>query len=196
MKKVAVIGLGYVGLPLLCAIAKCRKYKVFGLDIDKDRIRMIEKKVCPIDDKTCQKDLLKVKLEVSADENILENSNFFIICVPTPVSKNYVPNYKPVEEASRSISKYLRKNDIVILESTVNPGTCEEIVSPILEKGTGLKVEKDFTLAHCPERINPGDSKWNVYNITRNIGSLPVKNVKKVADFYRSFIEADINEYI
>jgi len=194
MKKVAVIGLGYVGLPLLCAIAKSGKYEGCGFDIDKEKIKSIEKKVCPIDDKTCEKDLAKVKIRVSTDEEILKDSDIFIICVPTPVSKNYVPNYKPVEEASKIISEYLRENDIVILESTVNPGTCEEVIAPILEKGSGLKVGKDVTLAHCPERINPGDLKWNVYNIPRNIGSLPTKNVKEAADFYRSFIKADVNE--
>ncbi len=194
MKKVSVIGLGYVGLPLLCAISKSKKYKTCGYDISSDLVKKIQKKICPIEDDQCEKDLKNVKIDVSCNPKILDRSNYFIICVPTPVSKNYVPDYGPVESAAKMASKYLSKGGTIILESTVNPGTCEEVVLPIIEKASKLKGGKDFSLAHCPERINPGDAKWNVYNIPRNIGNLPSKKVKEVADFYRDFIRAEINE--
>jgi len=194
MKRVCVIGLGYVGLPLLCAISKSNKYETCGYDISSVLVKKLKQKECPIEDMQCSKDLKEIELEVSSNPRILKDSDYFIICVPTPVSKNYVPNYGPVESAAKAASKYLKKGGTVILESTVNPGTCEEVVMPIIEEISGLEGGKDFTLAHCPERINPGDPKWNVYNIPRNIGSFPKKNVKKVADFYRNFLEDDVNE--
>ena len=194
MKKVSVIGLGYVGLPLLCAIARSNKYEAFGYDISSNLVKKIQKRICPIEDEQCIEDVKKVQIEVSSDPDIMESSDYFIICVPTPVSKNYVPDYGPVESAAKIVSKYLNKGGTIILESTVNPGTCEEVVLPIIENISKLKGGKDFILAHCPERINPGDTKWNVYNIPRNVGTMPSKDVKKVADFYRDFIKAEINE--
>ena len=192
--KVTVIGLGYVGLPLLCAIAKSKKYIAVGFDLDKKKVEQIKKKICPIDDETCTTDLKKVELEVSMDEKILAGSDIFIICVPTPVYDNFKPNYGPVIGASKVIAKYLRDGNIIILESTVNPGTCEEVVMPVLSKISKVAKEGKYTLAHCPERINPGDPRWTVYNIPRNVGTFPESDVKKVADFYRNFIDTDINE--
>jgi len=194
MKKVSVIGLGYVGLPLLCAIAKSKKYEANGYDLSKEKISMISKKQCPIEDEICSKDLKTVKIQVSNDESILKNSDYFIICVPTPVLSDYTPDYTPVIEASKTVSKYLKKGCTVILESTVNPGTCEEVVYPILLKNKSKLKKGDFVLSHCPERINPGDPKWNVYNIPRNIGTDPSEKVHEVADFYRSFLKGEINE--
>jgi nucleotide sugar dehydrogenase len=193
MKKITIIGLGYVGLPLLCAIAKSKKYKVFGYDINKELISKVKRRICPIEDKICKSDLKRVNYQVSNNEDILKNSNYFIICVPTPIHKDFAPNYGPVENATRIIAKHLRKNSAVILESTVNPGTCEEVVLPILEKETNLKGGKDFVLAHCPERINPGDKKWNVYNIPRNVGALTLKSGREITRFYKSFLKAQIN---
>lgn len=193
-KKVAIIGLGYVGLPTMVAINKCGKYKVVGFDIDKNKIGKIKKGKDPISDEFVSTYLKDKKLEVSTNEKILKNSDIFIICVPTPVFDDYTPNYGPVKSATKLVGKYLNKNSQVVLESTVNPGTCEEILLPILEKESGLKANKDFNIAHCPERINPGDKKWNIYNIPRNIGSISKKWNKKIADFYRNFINAQINE--
>ncbi|MBN2016442.1 nucleotide sugar dehydrogenase [Candidatus Dojkabacteria bacterium] len=194
IKKISVIGLGYVGLPLLCAIARSRKYEAVGFDINKEKIKKIRERKCPIDDEVCAEDIKELDLKVSSEERMIKNSDVFIICVPTPVLDDYTPDYTPVKEASKTAAKYLRPSNIVVVESTINPGTCEEIVAPVIEEVSKLKVGKDITLAHCPERINPGDPKWNVYNIARNIGVYPGKDTKKVADFYRDFIKADINE--
>ena len=194
MKKVSVIGLGYVGLPLALAIVKSKKYIVVGYDISEKQVKKILEKECPITDEKAQEDLKELELHATTNEKEIEGSDYYIICVPTPVLDDYTPDYTPVINATTTISKYLKKGETVILESTVNPGTCEEILLPILEKGSGLKAGKDFNIAMCPERINPGDPKWSVYNIPRNIGSLIPSKTKEVAYFYRSFLEGNINE--
>ncbi len=192
--KVSVVGLGYVGLPLLCAIAKKSGDKSAGFDISESKVKDIRAGKCPVDDARCMEDLKTIDCNVSNDDSILQNSDVFIVCVPTPVFDDYTPDLKPVMNAVKQISKYLNKGNYLVIESTINPGVCDEVVIPIIEKGTGLKAGVDFDVAHCPERINPGDSKWNVYNIPRNIGSTRPEATKFLADFYRSFIDAEINE--
>ena len=192
MQKVSIIGLGYVGLPLALAIERSKKYKVIGFDISEEQVRKINSKECPVTDDIAEKDLKELNLCATTNSKDLMNTDIYIICVPTPVLEDYTPDYGPVISAGKTVSKYLKKGSTVILESTVNPGTCEEVLIPVLEEGSKLKAGKDFNIAMCPERINPGDPKWNVYNIARNIGSL--SNTKEVADFYRSFLDAEINE--
>jgi nucleotide sugar dehydrogenase len=195
IKKVGVIGLGYIGLPLFIAINKSNKYNTVGFDIDQEKINKLKTATSPIDDKIVKKFLDKNKVKISNNNKILKASDIFIVCVPTPVLDDYTPNYGPIISATKIAGKYLKKGGHFVLESTVNPGTCEEIVKPILEEVSGLKVGKDFNIAHCPERINPGDPKWNVYNIPRNIGSINKQHNKEIADFYRTFItDAKINE--
>ena len=193
MKKVSIIGLGYVGLPLALAIEKCKKYKVIGFDISKAQVEKINNRECPITDEKAEVDLKGVNLFATTDENEIDDSDYYIICVPTPVLDDYTPDYGPVVSASETIAKHLKEGSTVILESTVNPGTCEEIVLPVLEKESGMKSIIDFNIAMCPERINPGDPKWNVYNIPRNIGSLDSSRLEEVASFYEDFLEAEIN---
>lgn len=196
-QKVSVIGLGYVGLPLALALSKSGKYSVYGFDKDLSKIKSLIKGINPLkDDKSKFLDQHIKKVNYVDPKNIstLKSSRFFIITVPTPVSNLYEPDYSYVINACESIAPLLEKNCYVILESTVNPGTCDEIVVPTLEKISGLKAGKDFEVSHCPERVNPGDVKWNVTNIPRNVGSLTDKGNKQVAKFYRSFIKAPINE--
>lgn len=183
MKKnqIAIIGLGYVGLPLALAACRNKKYTIKGLDIDKNRIKSINKTKIP------------PNLEVSSSSEIIKNSQFIIICVPTPVKNISQPDLRPLKSATETTLEYLEKGQKIIIESTVNPGICEEIVLKILEK-SGLKGGLDFELSHCPERINPGDQKWTVENIPRNIGSLTTKGNTTIANFYRSFLKAPINE--
>jgi UDP-N-acetyl-D-glucosamine dehydrogenase len=192
-KKVSIIGLGYVGLPLACTISKSGKYDVHGLDINKKHVDQITKGICPIDDEQTSIDLKDTTIKVTTNQETIKESEFIIICVPTPVEKTKLPNLRPVRAAAKTAAKYLEKGQTIIIESTINPGVCEEIVLPILEE-SGLKGGIDFELSHCPERINPGDTKWNVSNIPRNIGSLTIEGNKKVADFYRSFLNAEVNE--
>ncbi len=179
--QIAVIGLGYVGLPLALAACKNKKYLVKGLDIDENKIAALKKSALPS------------TFEVSYSPEIIKNSEFIIICVPTPVKNISQPDLRPLKSATETVLKYLEKGQKIIVESTINPGICEEIVLKILEK-SGLKGGLDFELSHCPERINPGDTKWTVENIPRNIGSLTIDGNKIVANFYRSFLKAPINE--
>lgn len=194
-KKVVVVGLGYVGLPSLVAITQTGQYRAFGFDIDRKKVSQIKKGHSPITDSQVAKFLKNHPLNVSSSEKVLEDVDIFLVSVPTPVDNDHTPNYGPVESASKTIAKYLKKGAHFVLESTVNPGTCEEVVLPILEKGSGLKAGRDFNIAHCPERINPGDKKWTIQNINRNIGSINPKMSKDIANFYRSFVsQAQVNE--
>ena len=191
IKKVTVIWLWYVGFPLLCAISKSNKYETCGFEISEYKLNQIKNGISPIDDELSKEDLKVVKFEVSGNKQILENTDVFIICVPTPVDDSYIPDLRPIEWSIKMILPYIKKGSSVIIESTINPWVCEEIVLPILES-TWMKWWVDFELAHCPERINPGDSKWNVYNINRNIWALTVEWCTKLADFYRNFLDKDI----
>ncbi len=192
--KVAVLGLGYVGLPLALAIAKKTDVEVVGFDPNTEKVNKILQGICPIDDEVARYDLKDVKIKASDKEEIIDGSDIFFVCVPTPVLDDYTPDLRPLSKAIGSIGKYLRQKQIVVIESTVNPGVCEELVIPMLEQLSGLKCPKDFNVAHCPERINPGDPKWNVYNIPRNIGSSSPETTKFIAEFYRKIIDAEINE--
>lgn len=192
--KISIIGLGYVGLPLACAAAKKTSHEIVGYDVSKSKIEKIRQRICPIEDFQCEEDLQGITLNVSDDSAVLNGSDIYIVCVPTPVLDDYTPDFSFIKESVITIAKYLEKNRIVVIESTVNPGVCDEIVVPMLEEATGMKAGKDFDVAHCPERINPGDAKWNVYNIPRNIGSTGPGATRKAASFYREVVEAEINE--
>lgn len=124
----------------------------------------------------------------------MSTADIVIICVPTPVYENHMPNLKPVIGATEGIAPYLKKGHLVILESTVNPGVSESIVLPILEEKSGLKGGVDFYLAHCPERINPGDKKWNVENINRVVGSFENVGLGMAAAFYESILTGSVKK--
>lgn len=192
--KVGVIGLGYVGLPLAAAIQKKTDYQVVGFDLSEKKIEKIKNRICPIDDHQCEQDLKEITLQVSASDEILAGCDIFIICVPTPVLDDYTPDLQPVKNAVSTVAKHLQKGNYVVIESTINPGVCDEVVIPMLEEATHLIAGRDFDVAHCPERINPGDPHWNVYNIPRNIGSTRPESTRFLADFYRRFVDAEINE--
>ncbi len=194
IKKVSIIGLGYIGLPTYVALSKTKKYDVVGYDTDPTKIKSLSKRLSPVGDKDVQEYISKHSLKVSTQKNILRNSWVFIICVPTPIYDDYTPNYQFIENAIKTIAPYITRNCHVVLESTVNPGTCRELIMPLLKKYSRLKVGKDYNLAHCPERINPGDSTWNIYNIPRNIASVTKKFSKEIADFYKSFVRAGVVE--
>ncbi len=193
--KVAVVGLGYVGLPTLVAIARSGKFMAVGYTPSDKRVKQISAGHSPVEDADVVAYLQNHQVKVSNNPEILKNAQFFVICVPTPVSDDHTPDYGPVISAANLVAKYLTKGSHFILESTVNPGTCQEVVQPILESQSNLKAGRDFNLAHCPERINPGDSNWNIYNINRNVGSINKTLNKKVTAFYRLFIpKAKIHE--
>lgn len=190
-KTVAIIGLGYVGLPL-ALLADQKGYKVVGIDLNKEKVALITKKLVPFVDKKIEATIKRSKLTASTDFTVLAKADIVVICVPTPVDDCRKPNLEPVRNSCKQVAKYLKKGQLIILESTVNPGVCDEIVTPILEKGSKLKVGKDFQLAHCPERINPGDTKYDVGNIARVVGSNSSAGLDQAVAFYTSMIDAPI----
>lgn len=191
--KIVIVGLGYVGLPLAVAIAEVGKYEVLGVDVVAPKVKKINEKKSPFFDPELEERLKKIDLKATIDFNKAKDADYYIICVPTPVTDLFEPDLTPLKSASLSVSKVMKKGSRIVIESTINPGVCEEEVIPVIEEGSGLKVGKDFELAHCPERINPGDTRWSVYNIPRNIGASTRKGAEEIAEFYRTFIKAQIN---
>ena len=196
MNKIAIVGLGYVGLPLARLFAT--KYPVVGFDINQKRIEAL--KIGVDDTLEVEKELLEaVLVRTISNENGLfcssevkdiEACNYYIVTVPTPVDKNNKPDLTPLEKASETVGKVLKKNDIVIYESTVYPGATEEICVPILEEISGLKFNIDFFVGYSPERINPGDKEHTVEKILKvTAGSTPEIG-KKVDALYSSIIKA------
>ena len=162
--KISIIGLGYVGLPL--AIAFSKHFKVVGFDINQNRIKNLLKGI----DETQEVNLTLSKnnnLLFTYNDNQIKDSDIYIITVPTPIFKNKKPNLNNIKNASKTIAKYLSKNNIVIYESTVYPGATEEICIPLLTKYSKLIFNKDFFCGYSPERINPGDKKRTLSNITK-----------------------------
>ena len=191
-EKVVIIGLGYVGLPLACLSAK-KGFKTTGLDISRKIVGATNAGKSHIKDKELEKNVkaVKGKLTATTDASAIKNADFVVVCVPTPVDEQHLPDLKPLESACRSVAANLSKGTVVIIESTIYPGTIEEIVKPILES-SGLKSEKDFYLVHCPERIDPGNKKWHLENIPRVIGGLSDAGTKKAMKFYSKIISAQI----
>jgi UDP-N-acetyl-D-glucosamine dehydrogenase len=194
INSVCVIGLGYVGLPMavLCA---SKGYQTYGLDVNKEIVDKTNAGDIHVDDVWAKNNIRNTKdtLSATTDPSVIGKSDVVIVCVPTPIDENYHPNLDFVKNAAESISKHLKKGHIIIVESTVFPGTTNEIVQPLLDR-SGLKSGEDFVLAYCPERIDPGNKKWNVSNIPRVIGAIPKEETKNIADFYRSIIDAEIVE--
>src|SRR3989338_9802325 len=190
-EHIAVIGLGYVGLPL-ALLASRKGHTVVGVDIDVKKVELLNARATPFADEEITEQLKNSSLEATMDFSRIKDVGVIIICVPTPVYENHLPNLEPVQNACKSIASHLQKGQLVILESTVNPGVCESIILPILEKGSELQCGKDFYLAHCPERINPGDKKWNVENIPRVVGGFDEVSLQKAIAFYATIISAEI----
>lgn len=194
-KKVAVIGLGYVGLPLAALCAK-KGYRVVGLDTNRGIVELLGQGKSHIKDKTVEQLLADAlaanNFNATTDIDKIAQCNIYLICVPTPVDDNNEPDLGPLESACRVVGPYLKKNDLLVVESTVFPGTCEQVVAPLLEEISGLNSTEDFYLAHCPERINPGDLFWTSENIPRVVGATSVAGVAIAAEFYASILGGEI----
>lgn len=194
--KIAIIGLGYVGLPLARLFAT--KYPVIGYDVNKQRINDLHQGIDYT--KEVEPNSLKEGLKNNNDDetglfltntiNEITACNIYIITVPTPVDKNKSPNLKSLKLASEMIGRILKKEDIVIYESTVYPGLTEDICVPILEKESKLIYNSDFFVGYSPERINPGDKEHSLKKILKVTSGSTKKSAKKVDDLYKSVIEA------
>ena len=186
--KIAIIGLGYVGLPL--AVEFSKKYEVLGFDINSERINQLKNGF----DKTCEIDnsILESldQLEFSDFQEKLINYNVFIVTVPTPIDKFKVPDLKPLISATTLVAKYLKKGDVVIFESTVYPGCTEEDCVPILELYSGLKYNEDFSCGYSPERINPGDKINTLTKIKKVTSGSNLIAADYVDNLYSSIISA------
>jgi UDP-N-acetyl-D-galactosamine dehydrogenase len=192
--KIAVIGLGYVGLPLAVEFAK--KYKVTGFDINLSRIDELNSGY----DRTMEIGNEELKIVLEKKEGIglyltdkleaIRECNTFIVTVPTPVDDNNRPDFTPLIKASQSVGKVLKKMDIVIYESTVYPGATEEVCVPILEEVAGLKFNADFFVGYSPERINPGDKEHTVANILKVTSGSTPEIAEKIDQLYKSIITA------
>jgi UDP-N-acetyl-D-glucosamine dehydrogenase len=188
--KIAVVGLGYVGLPLALEFAK-KGFGVSGIEIDKDRLRHIKKKKSYITDVT-SKELKQVlssgKFKAYQDFSVLKETDVIIICVPTPLKRKYHPDISYIKQAVRSISKNLKKGSLIILESTTYPGTTEEVILPILEQ-SNLKHNRDFFLSFSPERIDPGNKMYPVNKIPKIVGGISQEATSLAALVYKNIID-------
>ncbi len=188
--KIAVIGLGYVGLPLAHAFSE--KYKVIGFDIDLNRIDELNRgydRTLELNE-TQMEEALSQGMMFTSDLNEISKCNIYIITVPTPIDSSHRPDLTPLIESSKSVGKVLKKNDIVIYESTVYPGVTEEVCVPILENISGLKFNQDFYAGYSPERINPGDKEHTVTKILKVTSGSTPEIAKKVDELYKSIIIA------
>nr|WP_314240879.1 Vi polysaccharide biosynthesis UDP-N-acetylglucosamine C-6 dehydrogenase TviB [uncultured Campylobacter sp.] len=187
--KIAVIGLGYVGLPLAAAFSE--KYEVTGFDVNAARIEELKggfDRTLELSDEQMKKAIENgMKFSLNLDD--IKECNFFIVTVPTPIDKNKRPDLTPVVKATQSVAKVLKKGDIVVYESTVYPGVTEEICVPLLEQ-SGLKFNEDFFCGYSPERINPGDKEHTVTKIKKITSGSTPEVADKVDEVYRSIITA------
>ncbi|MEI7894535.1 MAG: nucleotide sugar dehydrogenase [Myxococcales bacterium] len=187
-ERIAVIGLGYVGLPV--ALAFARKFPgTVGFDIYKDKVE----ELCRGYDRNREvpEEILKATtLKMTSDPKDLDSITFFVVAVPTPVDSNNVPDLTPVERASETVGKVLKKGAVVVYESTVYPGVTEDICGPILARCSGLRQGVDFKLGYSPERINPGDKEHTLERITKVVSGEDAETLDRVAASYGAIIEA------
>ena len=188
--KLAVIGLGYVGLPIALEFAK--KISVIGFDINKRRIDMMRAGLDP--SKEVDPAEFKGKDIVFTDDlDVLKEARFFIVAVPTPVDKYNVPDLKPLIGASGTVGKVLKKGDYVVYESTTYPGCTEEDCLPILEKVSGLLAGTDFNLGYSPERINPGDKKHTLRTVIKVVSGDNAGSLEEIAKTYELVVDAGVH---
>ena len=185
-KKIAIIGLGYVGLPLAVEFGK--KFEVIGFDINKDRINLLKKNEDPNLEISKKEFSESIYINFSHSVNDIKDSNIFIITVPTPIDDHKRPDLTALEKSSKTVGSVLKKDDIVIYESTVYPGATEEFCVPILENQSGLKFNTDFFCGYSPERINPGDKKHKLINIKKVTSGSTPEIALKVDELYKEII--------
>ncbi len=190
MEKIAIIGLGYVGLPV--ALAFARKFPgCVGFDIHQEKVEELARGF----DRNLEvpeEELKSSPLKFTSDIADLKGCTFFVVAVPTPVDENHLPDLTPVVSASRTVGKVLEKGGVIVYESTVYPGVTEDICAPILMKESGLE-RKDFKLGYSPERINPGDKEHTLERITKVVSGEDAETLDRVANAYGAIIEAGVH---
>ena len=188
--KMAVIGLGYVGLPI--ALAFARKIKVVGFDINEKRVEMMRRGVDPSNE-LGPEEFAGCEIEFTADLEDLRDVEFFIVAVPTPIDQQNIPDLTPLLAASRTVGQVLKKNDYVVYESTVYPGCTEEDCVPLLERLSNLKYIEDFKVGYSPERINPGDKQHTLSSIVKVSSGCDPESAEIIAKVYELVVEAGVH---
>lgn len=188
--KLAVIGLGYVGLPI--ALEFARTIQVIGFDINQSRVDMMRNNIDPSQELEASA-FEGCDIHFTADLEDLREATFFIVAVPTPIDTANVPDLKPLLGASTTVGKVLKKGDYVVFESTVYPGCTEEDCVPVLEKESGLKFRQDFMLGYSPERINPGDKEHTLRNITKIVSGCCSESLENIASTYEIVVDAGVH---
>ena len=183
---VALIGLGYVGLPIALAFAK--KVKVIGFDINEKRVGLMKKGIDPSFELS-KDDFKNSDIRFTHQIEDLKKANFFIVAVPTPIDEHNLPDLSPLINASITVGKVLKKGDYVVYESTVYPGCTEEDCIPVLEKHSGLKFIKDFKVGYSPERINPGDKEHTITKILKIVSGCDKESLDNIAKIYEIIVE-------
>ena len=189
-EKIALVGLGYVGMPIAVAFAK--KVKVIGYDLNSEKIRLYKDGIDPTNE-VGNEVIKSTKVEFTSDESRLREAKFHIVAVPTPVNPDHTPDLSPVEGASRILGRNLTKGSIVVFESTVYPGVTEDVCVPILEAESGLKCGVDFKIGYSPERINPGDKVHRLETITKIVSGMDAETLDEVAHVYELVVEAGVH---
>ena len=187
--NVAVVGLGYVGLPI--AVAFADKVNTIGFDINEEKITNYKNGIDPTEEVGEEK-IRATALQFTSEEKDLQKAGFIIVAVPTPVNGDETPDLNPVVGASKIVGRNLSKGSIVVFESTVYPGVTEDICIPILEKESGLRCGQDFKIGYSPERINPGDKVHSLENITKIVSGMDEETLEEIAAVYELIIEAGV----
>lgn len=190
-EKIAVVGLGYVGLPLAVELAK--KYDVIGFDINREKLDTYRSGI-DVTNEVGNEAIQQTTMTFTDNETMLQQTKFIIVSVPTPINTDKTPNLTPIIKASEMIGRNMSKGSIVVYESTVYPGTTEEVCLPILEKESGLKIGEEFKLGYSPERINPGDKVNTLTKIVKVVSGSDDEALNEISQLYGSIIEAGIHE--
>lgn len=194
--KVGVVGLGYVGLPLAVEKAKAG-FKTIGFDIQAEKVKLVNQGYNYIGD-VVDSDLKEIVasglLSATTDFSFVKDMDFIAICVPTPLDLHQQPDISYVEASAKEIAKYLKRNTMVVLESTTYPGTTEELLKPILEKGSGLVCGEDFYLGFSPERVDPGNLIYKTKNTPKVVGAIGKDGLEVISAMYRAVLEGDVHE--
>lgn len=191
MDVVAVVGLGYVGLPLAVEFGK--KRPTIGFDLSKSKIDSYQRYIDPTGEVASQDLRAAEHLTVSTDPAVLANADYIVVAVPTPVDIAHNPDFTPLIGASESVGKHMKRGAIIVYESTVYPGATEEVCIPVLEKHSGLKWKHDFHVGFSPERINPGDKEHTLTTILKIVSGDDADTLDKVAGLYESIIKAGVH---
>ncbi|WP_318506973.1 nucleotide sugar dehydrogenase [Bacillus sp. T3] len=189
-EKIAVVGLGYVGMPIAVAFAK--KVNVIGFDLNTHKIEQYKNGIDPTNE-VGNEIIRQTKVDFTADPTKLQEAKFLIVAVPTPVNADKTPDLSPIEGVSKSIGRNLTKGSIVVYESTVYPGVTEDICIPILEKESGLKCGVDFKVGYSPERINPGDKAHRLENIVKIVSGMDQESLEEIAKVYELVVEVGVH---